>query len=68
MSSIGWEYRKDPTMKQIIISLTDEEWKELLDSVRHEFGEPLSDDKVEEIVKKDVGNFIRETYIRDLGG
>ena len=54
-------------MKQIIISLTDEEWKELLDSVRHEFGEPLSDDKVEEIVKKDVVNFIRETYIRSLG-
>ena len=54
-------------MKQIIISLTDEEWKELLDSVRYEFGEPLSDNEVEEIVKKGVVNFIRETYIRGLG-
>ena len=56
------------TMKQIIISLTDDEWKELLDSVRHEFGEPLSDNEVEQIVKKDVVSFIRETYIRGLEG
>lgn len=54
-------------MKQIIISLTDEELKELLDNVRYEFGEPLSDNEVEEILRKDLVNLIRETYIRELG-
>lgn len=54
-------------MKEIVISLTDDEWRELSDTLRHEFGEPLSDEKVENIMKKDVVKYIRETYIRSLG-
>lgn len=54
------------TMKEIIISITDEEWKELSDTVRHEIGEPLSDDEIENIVKKEARKFIHDTYIRSL--
>jgi len=50
-------------MKQIILSLTDDEWKELLDTVRHELGEPLSEDEIEKLVKRAVREFIRDTYI-----
>lgn len=55
------------TMKGITFVLTDDEWKELQDTVRREFGEPLSDSEVEEIVKKEVAKFVRDTYIRSLG-
>ena len=53
-------------MKRIVISLTDDEWKELLDTVRQEFGELLSDEEIENIVKKEVERFIRDTYIHSL--
>lgn len=54
-------------MKQIVISLTDNEWKELADTVRHELGEPLSDDEIENIVRRDIAKFIRDDYLRALG-
>ena len=54
-------------MKEIVISITDNEWKELLDTVRHELGTLLTDDEIEEIVKKEVAKFIHETYICGLG-
>ena len=54
-------------MKRITIELTGDEWKELSDTVRREFGELLSDGEVEKIVKKDVARFIHDTYIRCLG-
>jgi len=54
-------------MKQIVISLTDDEWKEISDTIQHEFGEPLNDEKVENIMRKHVAKFIRDTYIRGLG-
>lgn len=54
-------------MKQITVFLTDDEWKELLDSVKHETGESLSDNEIEEVVKKEVLKFIRDNYIHGLG-
>jgi hypothetical protein len=54
-------------MKRLIIFLTDEEWTEVLSSVRHELGEPLEEDQVENTVIKEVTNLIRETYIQGLG-
>lgn len=54
-------------MKQIVVSLTDDEWKELSDTLRHEFGEPLSDEEIENIVKKEIAKFVRDTYIRSFG-
>jgi len=54
-------------MKSITIELADDEWTELLDTARHEFGDPLTDDEIEEIVKKGVAKFIHETYICGLG-
>jgi len=53
-------------MKRITIELTDDEWKELLCTVRHEFGELLSEDEIENIVKREIEKFIRDTYIRSL--
>lgn len=54
-------------MKQITIFMTDGEWKELLDSVKHEIGEPVTDNEIEEIVKKEILKFIRDNYIYGLG-
>lgn len=54
-------------MKQLIISLTDEEWTEVVSSVRHELGEPLDEKRVEDMVIREATKFIRETYLRDLG-
>ena len=54
-------------MKRIAIELTDDEWKELSDTVRREFGEPLSDEQIESIVKKEAVKFIREIYLHALG-
>ena len=54
-------------MKRITIEITDNEWKELSDTLKHELGEPLSDEEIENIVKKDIVKYIRETYIRSLG-
>lgn len=53
-------------MKKITIELTDYEWKELSETIRHELGELLSDGKVEKIVKKDVLRFVRDSYKRAL--
>lgn len=53
-------------MKRITVELTDDEWKELGDTLRHEFGEPLSEDEIEKIVKKDVLKFVRDSYERAL--
>lgn len=54
------------TVKEIVIPLTDDEWKELLDTVRHELGESLTDEEIENIVKREVGKSIRDTYICSL--
>ena len=54
-------------MKRIAIELTDDEWKELCDTFRHEFGEPLSDEEIERIVKREVVKLIREIYLHALG-
>lgn len=54
-------------MKQLIISLRDEEWTDLVSNVRHEFGEPLDEKRVEDIVIKEVTAFIRETFLQGLG-
>ncbi|MFQ5758063.1 MAG: hypothetical protein ACE5IF_00125 [Candidatus Bathyarchaeia archaeon] len=53
-------------MKEIAVSLTDDEWKQLLDTIRREFRGTLSDNEIEEIVKKDIVKFIRDTYIHGL--
>lgn len=54
-------------MKQLIIVLKDEEWTELCDTIKHEFGEPMKDEEIETMLKKDVIDFIRATYIHGLG-
>jgi hypothetical protein len=54
------------TMKRITIELTDYEWKEISDTLRHELGEPLRDEEIKNIVKKEVERFIRDTYIHSL--
>ncbi len=36
-------------MKQITIFLTDDEWKELVDTARHELGEAMSDEEIERL-------------------
>jgi hypothetical protein len=54
-------------LKRLVIFLTDEEWTEAISSVRHELGEPLDEKRVEDIIMKEVANFIRETYIQGLG-
>ncbi len=58
---------KETSMKQITIFLTDDEWKELVDTVRHELGEPMSDDEIERKVRDDMTAFIQSTYIHSLG-
>ena len=54
-------------MKRITIELTDGEWKELCDTLRHELGEPLRDEEIENIVKKEAVKFVRDVYIHALG-
>jgi hypothetical protein len=54
-------------MKRLVISLSDEEWNDVLSSVRHELGEPLDEKQIEDIVIKEMAKFIRENYIQGLG-
>lgn len=54
-------------MKQITIFLSDDEWKELVGTVRHEIGETMSDDEIERKAKSEIDSHIRSTYLHDLG-
>jgi len=54
-------------MKQITIFLSDDEWKELVETVSHEIGELKSGDAVERKVQDDVLGYIRNSYIHGLG-
>ena len=53
-------------MKQITINLTDQEWKELCDTLLHELGELISENEMESLVKRGVKRFVRDTYIRSF--
>jgi hypothetical protein len=54
-------------MKQITIFLTDDEWKELVDTVRHELGETTSEDEIERKVEGEIDSYVRATYLHGLG-
>jgi len=54
-------------MKQITIFLSDDEWKELVETVRHELGETVSEEEIERKVRDDMTAFIQSTYIHSLG-
>ena len=54
-------------MKQITIFLSCEEWNELIETVRHELGEAMSDEKIERRVKSEIDSYIRSTYLHGLG-
>jgi len=46
-------------MKQITIFLSCEEWNELIETVRHELGELVSDDEIERKAKREIDGYIR---------
>jgi hypothetical protein len=54
-------------MKQITFFLTDGEWKELVDTVRHESGEAMSEEEIKRKMRDDITAFIQSTYIHSLG-
>ena len=54
-------------MRQITVFLTDDEWKELVDTVRRELGETISEDEIERKVRDDMTAFIQSAYIHRLG-
>ena len=54
-------------MKQITIFLSDDEWKELVDTVRHELGEPMSDEEIERKMQSEIDSYVRATYLHSLG-
>jgi hypothetical protein len=54
-------------MKQITIFLSDDEWKELVETVRRELGEPMSDDEINRKVKSEIDSYVRSTYLHGLG-
>jgi len=58
---------EETSMKQITIFLSCEEWNELIETVRHELGEAMSDEKIERRVKSEIDSYIRSTYLHGLG-
>jgi hypothetical protein len=58
---------EETAMKQITIFLSDDEWKELAETVRHELGEPKSDEEIERKVKSEIDIYVRATYLHGLG-
>lgn len=54
-------------MKRITIFLSREEWNELIEAVRHELGEAMSEEEIERKVRDDITAFIQSAYIHSLG-
>ena len=54
-------------MKQITIFLSYDEWKELLDIVRRELGETISEEEIKGKVKSEIDRYIRATYVQGFG-
>lgn len=66
-SQISNRRYEETSMKQITIFLTDDEWKELVDTVRHELGETTSEDEIERKVEGEIDSYVRATYLHGLG-
>lgn len=54
-------------MKQITIFPSDDEWKELVDTVRRELGETVSEEEIGQKVRNEVKEHIKGTYLYGLG-